>query len=805
MTPRARRLLYRAGFGAAGLLAVAALVFAVCYFTLRASLPQLDGRIEADSLSAEAAIERDAQGVPTITASSRLDLALATGYAHAQDRFFQMDLMRRAAAGELAELLGASLVETDKRLRIHGFRRVAARVIERESPERRAVLEAYVAGVNAAMDHWSARPWEYLLLRATPRAWSAEDSVLVAFSMYLNLNDSSGAGEIARMRLRESLPAEVFDFLHPFGTEWDAPMTGGTWRAAAIPPAEVFDLRRQPHSSARGFTPIDTMTEADALMVGSNSWAVAGTHTQTGAALLANDMHLNLRLPHIWYRARLVVKSPSDSLDLIGVTLPGLPLLIAGSNGRVAWGFTNSYGDWTDVVIVEADPERRDRYAVADGFDTFEMRKEIIQVRGGSPVEAEVKMTRWGPVIDVDDHGRPLALTWTAHDPEATDLGMLMFETAADVEQVLDAANRAGGPVQNIVAADSSGHVGWSLMGRVPVRANYDSTVPSSWSKADAGWIGWRRPEEYPRVVSPPSGRLWTANARVIDAQTWLSFLGDGGHDLGARAAQIRDALFAVPRASAADMVRLQVDDRALFLARWRDLLLELLDEKASASHASRTAARNLVANWSGRASADDVGYAIVRAFRMEVRERVFASIVESAKRRHPETRFRPSNQFEAPLWQLVTQRPMHFLDPRYASWEEALLAALDSALDSLVKRCGELSRCAWGRVNTLSMRHPLSPALPWSARWLDMPQQGLPGDANMPRVQGVDFGASQRLVVSPGREHEGYFQMPGGQAGHPLSPFYGAGHDAWVRGEPQPLLPGETQYTLTLVPSGAR
>lgn len=794
------RVAIRFAYGALAIAGVAAILLTAAYFTLRASLPQLDGQVDVSGLSAAATIERDAHGVPTIRASTRRDLAFATGYAHAQDRFFQMDLMRRAASGELAELFGAMLVDTDKRLRVHGFRSVAERVVALESPERRALLDAYVAGVNAAMERWSARPWEYLLLRSEPRAWSAADSVLVAFSMYLNLNDSSGAGEMARARLREALPVEVFDFLHPFGTEWDAPITGGTWRAAPIPGPEIFDLRRAARSSVhQPMSPV-ALLAPDAPVVGSNSWAVAGTHTETGAALLANDMHLGLRLPHVWYRARLVVSAGVDSRDLIGVTLPGLPLLIAGSNGRVAWGYTNSYGDWTDLVVVEADPQDVDRYLTAEGSRAFETRTEVIEVRGEPAVNLPVKSTQWGPVVDRDPSGRPLALAWTAHHPVATDLGMVEFEAATGVDSLLDAANRAGGPVQNVVAADADGNVGWSFMGRVPVRAHYDSTVPSSWSSPGSGWTGWRDVAEYPRIVNPPTGRLWTANTRVIDAQNWLSFVGDGGHDLGARAAQIRDGLFALPRASASDMVKLQVDDRALFLTRWRDLLLELLGEKVLESHPARAEARDLVAAWSGRASGDDVGYAIVRTFRDRIRERVFSSLIASASRRHPQTRFRPSNQFEAPLWQLVTQRPVHMLDPSYETWDAALLAAFDAALDELNERCNALSRCSWGRINTLNMRHPLSAALPWSARWLDMPRQGLSGDLNMPRVQGTEFGASQRLVVSPGRESEGYFQMPGGQAGHPLSPFYGAGHDAWVRGEPTPLLPSETKYTLRLV-----
>ena len=793
-----------AGYSAlaiAGLLGLAGLAG---YLTLRASLPQLDGTIEAPQVQVAAQILRDAQGTPTIRAGSRRDLAFATGYAHGQDRFFQMDLMRRVAAGELAALLGKPLLDTDDRFRIHGFRRVAQQVVRDSPAADRELLDAYVAGVNFALTSAGARPWEYTLLRTEPAPWRAEDSVLVAFSMYINLNDSNGEDELARARLREMLPRPLFDFLHPLGTEWDAPVTGGKWQAAPIPGPDVFDLRSAAPRTAALRTPRSAgVPDDEEQFVGSNSWAVAGTHARDNAALLANDMHLGLRLPHVWYRARMIVESTTEpARDLAGVTLPGLPMLIAGSNGHIAWGYTNSYGDWSDVVVVEPDPQDSSRYLTDTGSEPFENRDETMEVRGDEAGTLVVQTTRWGPVIDSDDSGRPLVLAWTAHDPRATNLRMLDFETATTVEEALSIANRAGTPVQNILVADTQGHIGWSLMGQVPVRASYDSTLPHSSREPGGGWTGWRTPEEYPRIVDPAAGRLWTANTRTIDVATWLAFMGDGGYDLGARAAQIRDDLLALQSASVQDLQKIQLDDRALFLARWRDLLLDLLDAAALAGHPLRGEARQLIEHWSGRAAADDAGYRIVRAARLQMRKDVFESLTALARQRYPQTKFAPSAQFEGPLWQLVTQRPAHLLDPQYDSWQAALLGSLDRALAELQKDCKELQRCTWGQGNVLHMKHPLSSALPLASHWLDMPAQPMPGDAQMPRVQGQSFGASQRLVVSPGREAQGSLQMPGGPVDHPLSPFYGAGHEAWVRGEPTPLLPGPAKHTLTLRPA---
>jgi penicillin amidase len=792
--------------GAIALASVLILGFIGVYLSIHASVPRLDGKIVAKSLAAPATIERDADGTPVVRARSRVDLAFATGFAHAQDRYFQMDLMRRAAAGELAQLLGSAVLDSDRKLRAHGFRRVAREVIAAAPASDRQLLDAYAAGVNLALEKANARPWEYLLLRTEPAAWRPEDSVLVAFSMYLNLNDSSGGEELARARLREVLPPAMYAFIEPLGTEWDAPMLGGTVRPPSIPGPEIFSLRKGAASTAALTTPGTVGPLEEKTFVGSNSWAVAGTHAVDNAALLANDMHLGLRLPHVWYHARMIVDAQGDQKrDLVGVTLPGLPVLIAGSNGKVAWGFTNSYGDWTDIVVVERDPSDSKRYLTPEGPEPFEARQEILESTDDEPKRLQVWATRWGPIIGEDASSRPLALAWTAHRARATNLRMLDLETVSDIEAALQAANRAGGPVQNFVAVDATGRIGWSLMGQVPTRGDYDSTVPYLWSTPNAGWTGWRAPEEYPRIVDPSSGRLWTANARTIDVESWMEFLGDGGYDNGARAAQIRDDLLALSRASADDMVNIQVDDRALFLTRWRDLVLEVLDERALRDQPVRAEARTLIEDWSGRAMAEDVGYRIIRTMRLQIRKDVYEALTAQARAAFPETKFLPSAQFEAPLWQLVTERPMHLLDPRFASWEDALLASIDKALDELQEACPALPRCTWGAQNTLAMRHPLSHAVPLIGRWLDMPAQPLSGDSFMPRVQGPSFGASQRMVVSPGREAAGYFQMPGGPVDHPLSPFYGAGHDAWAKGKPRPLLPGPAQHTLTLQPQPAQ
>ena len=312
---------------------------------LRASLPDLDGEFSVAGLSAPARIMRDQNGIPVITAANRRDLAFATGYTHAQDRFFQMDMIRRQAAGELSELVGPATVSVDKHYRFHRFRHKAQAVMAAADEGDRSVIEAYADGVNAGLASLDARPFEYFVLGAKPQPWKAEDSVLVVYAMFMQLNDARAQKEIQRGLAHRVLPAEVYDWLYPQGTPWDAPLMGEPRAVMAIPAASVYTIRDIP----------DVATPAREVgrypLRGSNNWAVSGALTANGRAIVSNDMHLGLNTPNIYYQAQLVVAG-TDAMDVAGVTLPGAPFVIAGSNSRVAWGYTNSYGDWTDAVVL---------------------------------------------------------------------------------------------------------------------------------------------------------------------------------------------------------------------------------------------------------------------------------------------------------------------------------------------------------------------------------------------------------------------------------------------------------------------
>ncbi len=778
---------------AVGLLLVVVVAFLV--LALRASLPDLDGEVVVAGLVDSASIERDADGIPVITASNRTDLAFATGFAHGQDRFFQMDTIRRQAAGELSELVGRIAIGKDKGNRFHRFRDRARAVIANAVDGDRAVLAAYADGVNAGLNSLGARPFEYLALGAEPQRWLPEDSVLVVFAMYMQLNDARASKDVQRGLAHRILPEEVYAWLYPQGTPWDAPLMGEPRALTAIPGADVYSIRdvpdTAPPANERGRYPLR----------GSNNWAVSGALTANGRAIVSNDMHLGLTAPNIYYQARLVVDGAGGS-DVAGVTLPGAPFVVAGSNTRVAWGFTNSYGDWTDAVVLQPGTAGN-TYSAPTGDREFTEYRETINVKDGEPVEYLIRETVWGPVLDdVDYPDGEIAVSWIAHKPEGVNLRLIDLESATSVREALDIANTMAMPPQNFVSGDAEGNIGWTIAGRIPRKTDFNAMVPADWSR-EHGWQGWLDAAEYPRLVNPEDGRIWTANARVTDAEA-LRLIGDGGYDFGARARQIRDGLFAIDSFEPKDMLAIQFDDRALFLSRWRGLLLELLNDSAIAGDTVLADYRQLVEDWTPRAVPESVGYRLVRAFRLEVEKRVFHALMAPLRSAYgDDVRLRRSNQFEGALWALVTTRPLHMLPSNYASWDELMLAAIRQNIEYFNKTFdGPLSRRTWGEKNTAAIRHPLSRSIPLFADFLDMPADALNGDLDMPKAQGPAFGASERFSVSPGDEENSILHMPTGQSGHPLSKFYTKGHDEWVQGLPSPFLPGPAKHRLTLTPA---
>lgn len=812
--PWRRRWWWRGLKGLAAVLLLLVLVVAVYLLVrqtrvrsrLAETLPVTQGELKLPGLSAPVRIERDALGVPTLRAANRVDLARALGFVHAQDRFFQMDLvMRRRGTGELSGLMGPLARSWDLERRPYRLRALAQRIVAELPPDERALLDAYTAGVNAGLAALPEPPFEYVVLHEEPRPWLPEDSILAVLTMFQNLQNYTRQYELDLGLMKDVLPPALYDFVNPQWTEWDSPMEGEPGPPVPIPRPDQVDFRK---STRTARLDRDRLGEPgpfeERILGGSSSWAIDGRHTASGGALLANDVHLALSVPNIWYRASFVWPGEDGSENRVtGVTLPGVPVMVIGSNRHVAWGFTSSLVDTSDVIVVDVDPKDPEVYRTPEGPKRFEHHSETIDVNLWGDERIESRWTVWGPVIGEDHKGRPLALRWVVYEPGAVNFSSYRLETAKTLEEALDAANRGGAPAQNFLVADRTGRIGWTIMGRIPRRIGFDGMLPGSWADGTRRWEGLMPPGEVPRIVDPPSGRLWNANNAPVAGEK-LARLGDGGYRSGARALQIRNSLFALPKATERDMLAIQLDDRALFLERWHRLLKSVLTPEAVAGNPRRSELRDLVQRWEGHASVDSVSYRLVRSFRFLLAEQLGDTLLAACREVDPAfSSIIEFGHYESPVWQLASQRPPHLLDPKFQTWDEQLLAGVDATLDFYdnLDDGVPLSERTWGQANTTAIQHPLSPLMPLSSGWLNMPSRQLPGDAEMPLVQLPAFGATFRMAVSPGREEQGFFHMPDGTSGHPRSRHYRDGHSAWEEGKPTPFLPGPAVDVLTLRP----
>jgi penicillin amidase len=765
-------------------------VLGLGWAALRGSLAKLDGQTPLPGLSAPVLVERDGQGVPTISATNRLDLARAVGFLHGQERFFQMDLTRRSAAGELSELLGQGQLDDDRSTRRLRLRATAEKALALLRPEERALLAAYAEGVNAGVTALTIRPPEYLLLRQKPHPWRPEDSVLVLHSMGLQLSDPWAAQEPNLAIARQALSPAAFEFYGRSDTAYPAALDDTKLPAPRLPTPEEFNARTAPTNQQAA-----AAAREDALMPGSNGWAIGGKRTTTGAGMVANDMHLGLGLPNTWYRAQFIWRDAAGAeRRCIGVTLPGTPAMVAGSNGRVAWAFTAAQLDVSDQVLLETDPTHPDACRVGDYWKPFETISEEIKVAGGSNVVARIQWSSWGPV-GTNILGQRVAFCWAMDFPEAANFGSLAFELAGSTKELLASAPGCGLPWVNVMAADRDGEVGWTLSGHFPKRVGFDGRTPVSWADGTHRWDGWVEGAEMPVVFNPPTSAVWSANNRHLGSASYQRIMGGDDTDHGARATQIRDQLRVLTNARSADLLAIQLDDRALFVQPWQRLLLTTLD---AATNQNRFAeARGLVADWGAHAAVSSVGYRLVRDFRQQVVQALMEPAIACCRAANPHFEYVPGH-YEGVAWDLLKERPPHLLPLAFTNYDELLVDAARKTLKQ-VPAGRPLATYTWGDANRVQVRHPFGKAISVLSHWLDLPERQLPGDHNMPRVQGRDFGASERMVVSPGHEAEGIFHMPGGQSGHFLSPFYAAGHQDWEEGRLTPLLPGVTEHRLLL------
>jgi len=742
----------------------------------RAALPKLDGHAQLPGLAGPATIRRDALGIPHIQAGSTPDAIRAQGYATAQDRLWQMDLLRRRAQGELAAAFGEGALRADRDARTLGLGAAAASSLAVLDPDSRALLEAYAAGVNAYLaSHRDALPLEFRMLRYEPRPWTAADTVAVGKLLALDLAQGWEA-EAFRASVGDALPPEVQDLLFPSAFPDDRILFGADTRPA------------QPASG-------------DEAARGSNNWVVSGAHTATGKPLLANDPHLGLTVPSIWTAVHLT----TPDLDVAGVTLPGAPGVILGRNRRVAWGCTNVHDDSADLYVEEFDGY--DRYKVPGGWETAAIREERIEVRDG-PLSATthtvvhpVRVTRHGPLVEI--RGRLYALRWTSLDdtPELT--AFLQMDRASNWEEFQEALRRFPGPSQNFVYADVDGRIAWYSAGRLPIRRSGDGARPYPGATDAGDWTGFVPFEALPHLVDPPSGRIVTANNRLVGSD-YPYVVTRGG--IGPwRAAALFRALESREGWTADDMVRLQGERLSL---PHLDLARALLD--AAARHRGDPlwdeVAREMT-GWDGRMQADSRAAALAMATFRSLGDRVIGPRVdrvdaaEALRRR------------SVAIHRLIRERPPAFIPSGDAAWDGALRGAWQDAVAELARALGtDRARWRWGAMNRMAVHHPLSRALPRLALLLDPPVTEMGGSSTSPNVlyispSGTIEAPSMRFVADladPDSIHLGNFM---GQSGHAASPHYGDQFQPWVKVESPRLafspaaVARETQHTLTLVP----
>jgi penicillin G amidase len=779
------------------------------YLLLRTSLPRYEGQL-ITGVSTEVLIERDALGTAIIHAKSRHDAYFAQGFVHAQERFFQMDLARRNAAGELAELFGERALVRDQAVRPHQLRKRMQENFARFGAEERLVLAHYTAGVNAGLKDLGAKPFEYHLLRAEIKPWQEVDTLLASASMMLGLQDHQNKMELQADFAQRTLHRSAYQYLFYRGSAAiDAPLFDAPIADPAIPSAAELDLRALP-DSAFAANPA-ALGDPEALR-GSNNWAVGGALTAHKSAMLANDMHLGLGVPSVWFRQQLNYPDPENvgaMLQITGVSLPGAPASVVASNGHIAWGITNSYGDWLDFVRLDDFNAGDNTYQIAGGRELLTLIDDEILIKGSAAVKIQIQQSRYGPVVGKDSAGHPLALAWVAHRAGGIDTKLTNLELLKSTEAALELVQQAGMPHSNIVAVDKSGAIGWATGGRIPLRSGtgdgdfepdldqsaHSVPVGSSQLQGDV-WTGWR--SGAPTLVNPPAARIWTANSRVVDANG-LNFIGNAGYALGQRSARIKEKLFARNQFSEADFLAIQLDEEAPLLERWWQRMSQTLAREPKL--ADREIINTILSDWNRRASPESRSYRLVRNTRLRILEIVTRGLAAPMRAKNPAFELSFPAQAEAIVWPLLITQPAHLLPKPYSSWAELEQSALLDAFAKL-KASGDPLDRNFGEYNTARIQHPLSRSIPGLGWFLDMPADPLPGDTgHVVRAQGPSFGASQRLVVAPSHEAQGLFHMSGGQSGHPLSDYFGAGHSDWVRGSASPLLPGAARHRLTLLP----
>ena len=732
---------------------------AAAWLWLKLIVPPLQGRERVPGLGAVVTVMFDSLAVPHVVARDEDDLFTAIGYLHARDRLWEMDLLRHAAAGRLSELFGAQTVSADRAMREREMLRIARARVAAASPASRRALEAYARGVNA----WIARhnrALEFRVLRHDPEPWLPEHSiaigVLQAWELHSDGEELSLANAVralGRVRAMDLVPS------YPDTGPVILPHFGTAGRPAAIARGEVSGTADS--TAIAGF---------DRLPAASNAWTVGPRWTASGKPILANDPHLTLRAPSVWY----LVGAHAPGYDVVGVTIPGVPAVVLGHNARLGWGFTNAMVDDVDFVVEQLSADST-RVRTAAGWAPVETVAETVLVRGGAPVIYVRRRTAHGPLVAMgwkpDSAGRALAMRWVAQDTTSDEMAALLgFGRAGSLSQFQAALTTFRSPEQNVVYADADGNIAYFLGGHVPVRRSGEGMLPTAgWTDAGA-WTRYLTPAELPHAVNPPEGMIVTANNRVIRGeQPFISNL----YELPYRAERILELSSSDSAATAASVAGHQLDQVDLFARQTREIAARAATDAGHLDVAQRLRA------WDGTMRVDAREPTIFWAWYRELWYQTYAG--------HPSD-YHPSGPLHR--WLAQDSSPW-FDDPRTPEHEDLRLVAR-RAMDSALARGADQP---WGRVHRTIMGHPLGGVgllnRVFGFNVGPFPNGGDTYTLDVAITSGrrppfsSDYGPSMRHVVDFGNvDGAGGFILPTGESGHPLSPHYRDQTARWRRGE---------------------
>ncbi|HET6853972.1 MAG TPA: penicillin acylase family protein [Pyrinomonadaceae bacterium] len=755
------------------------LFFVLTCFVSAGETASQQNAIQIQGIKARITIRRDERGIPYVEAQNDEDLYFGQGYATAADRLWQMDLYRRTARGELAEVLGAgpnnAALDQDKLHRTYGFSQVAEAELANASPRARTVLEAYARGVNAyaaSLDPKSMPP-EFQILSYSFRPWTPADTFVVIKMFFEALSDTWRL-DLMRQAL-SAVPAEKRAELLPEISPLDVLVVGKDTKAKAtsarVQPYTLSTetLAKLAHNQAIAAAALNRIGFDTDALAASNNWVVNGNRTVSGKPLLSNDPHLRPTAPSIWHMVHL----SAPGVRVAGVGTPGIPGVILGHNERVAWGFTNVGPDVQDLYLEKFDPNNPKRYQTPSGWQDAVIRREEIKVRkgfGGSETDVvthEVTVTRHGPIIFEGD-GKRYALRWTALDPAKNNAeSSFILNRARNWKEFNEALESFTAPTQNIVYADVDGHIGYHAAGVVPIRKSGDGSVPYDGSTDGGEWTSYIPISKLPMLYDPPSGMIVTANQRIVGTDYPYFLTHSWAQPYRAR--RIFELLNEKPKLSADDYRRILGDVYSIAGVSFTREAVKLLRPKLTPADEKLRATLDAFEKWDGRVNAESTVAPIVSQMRLAFRTRILAAALGPELSKN----FNWAN-FDTTLDRVLKDQPAAWLPKEFSNYADLLRACYEEAISNLTKSIGaDETKWTWGELAKARFNHPLSGAPLIGAQFAiaPFPQNGTGGSIGA--TVNVGPSVSMRLIADTSDWDKTQQGITLGESGLPKSPHW--------------------------------